>query len=125
MYQQKNKTATYRIITDEDGRRRYRFFCDISGAVGCTTKPQGGKASEQELMSAWESEGRECFNHCHKCGKWVSDVMYNADVLECVFCAPWEDKPKYCPHCGEAVSGEENKCKRCGSHLRYQGVLEK
>lgn len=27
--------------------------------------------------------------------------MYNADVMECVDCAPWENVPKFCPECGD------------------------
>lgn len=52
---------------------------------------------------AWEQEGKQHFNQCRRCGRWVSDVMYNADVLECVGCTPWENVPKYCARCGKKL----------------------
>ena len=48
---------------------------------------------------------RAKFNPCGRCGRWVSDVMYNADVHECVACAPWENLPHF-----QAVDR-----RRCGS----------
>ena len=67
-------TAKYRIIADSGGSR-YRFFCDVSGMVLCTTKPVRGDTQEEELKMAWETEGKQHFNRCAKCGKWVSDPM--------------------------------------------------
>ena len=61
------------------------------------------------------------FNHCKKCGKWVSDVMYNADVHECVECAPWQESPNFCPQCGKQLSAPERFCPRCGAKLLYEG----
>ena len=117
----KNKTtAKYKIVPEVSGNRYY-FFCDISGALICITKPYKANSPEKELSLAWEFEGKEHFNKCHKCGNWVTNVMYNADVLECVDCAPWESKPNFCKFCGEAVTGDEDICLSCGEHLRYQG----
>lgn len=59
----KRRTAAYKVIANSEG-----------GAV----------------EAAWEKGGRAKFNPCGQCGRWVSDVMYNADVHECVACAPWE-----------------------------------
>lgn len=117
----KNKyTAKYKIVPEVSGNRYY-FFCDISDALVCITKPYKAMSPEKELLLAWEFEGKEHFNKCHKCGNWVTNVMYNADVLECVDCAPWEAKPNFCKFCGEAVVGDEDICLSCGKHLRYQG----
>ena len=113
-------TANYRILSDAE-ENRYQFFCDLSGALGCITKPVRADTPEKELQLAWESEGRWAFNQCHRCGKWVSDAMYNADVLECVKCAPWEEQPEYCPQCGQKLSEAGKLCPRCGSLLRYEG----
>ena len=115
------KTAAYRIITDAGGNR-YRFFCDLSGAAMCTTQPVMAETQEEELMLAWESEGRKHFNLCHNCGKWVSDAMYNADVSHCVECTPWESLPRFCSECGEKISTEDTYCRRCGSKLQYREV---
>ncbi len=93
-------TASYKLIADAGGNR-YQFFCDLSGALACTTEPIRADTPEEALMIAWKREGRQHFNQCHKCGRWVSDVMYNADVMECVDCAPWENVPKFCPECGD------------------------
>jgi len=115
------KTAAYRIITDAGGNR-YRFFCDLSGAVMCTTEPVMAETQEKELMLAWEKEGRQQFNHCHRCGKWVCESMYNADVCHCVECTPWEDRPKFCSVCGAPIPADDNFCRKCGAKLLYREV---
>ena len=115
-------TAKYRVIADSGGSR-YRFFCDVSGMALCTTKPIRGNTQEEELKTAWETEGRQHFNRCAKCGKWVSDPMYNADTLQCVDCAPWQEKPNYCSHCGIAISLSDRYCNACGTRLRYGEVV--
>lgn len=119
----REKCAKYKFITDGEGKMRYQFFCDLSGALEYTSQPVK-KDTDKELEKVWVTEAREQFNHCNKCGKWVNTVMFNAEVLECVACAPWEDSPKYCPHCGkEAINQTGNKCKSCGLSLRYEGVM--
>ena len=115
-------TAKYRVIADSGGSR-YRFFCDVSGMALCTTGPIRGDTQEEELKIAWETEGRQHFNRCSKCGKWVSDPMYNADMLQCVDCAPWQKKPNYCSHCGIAISPSDRYCNACGTRLRYGEVV--
>ena len=116
-----NKIAKYRIIADSGGNR-YRFFCEASGAVVCTTKPVKADTHEQELLLAWESEGKGKFNHCPRCGRLVCDTMYNADVCECVDCAPWEGKPKFCRKCGVAIPKGTTFCTKCGIRTRYGEV---
>ena len=114
------KTAAYKVIADAGGTR-YQFFCDLSGALLCTTTLYHAAAPEQELLLAWASEGKPKFNLCRKCGKWVSDVMFNADVHECVECAPWQEVPNYCPHCGKKLTDPERFCPSCGTKLLYEG----
>lgn len=116
-----HETATYKVIGDSGGRR-YRFFCDVSGMAVCTTRPIQGETPEEELLAAWESEAREQFNYCNKCGRWVSDAMYNADVLQCVDCAPWENKPRFCHRCGIDVALADTFCRKCGAKLQYGEV---
>ena len=65
------KTANYRVLSVDNGRR-YQFFCDLSGALVCTTQPVLMDTPEQELAQAWEGEGKSMFNHCRKCGKWAT-----------------------------------------------------
>lgn len=113
--------AAYRMIPDTNGNR-YHFFCEASGALACTTNPTRAKSPDEELWIAWELEGRAQFNRCQKCGRWVMDVMFNADVLQCVDCAPWEDVPKFCAQCGRGVSPEDVFCRKCGARLRYREV---
>jgi len=117
---EKKPTASYKVISDAGGDR-YQFFCDLSGALGCTTRPIRADTPEQRLQLAWEQEGRREFNQCRRCGRWVSDAMYNADVLECVECAPWEEPPEYCHRCGQKLSQPGKLCPRCGAQLRYEG----
>lgn len=119
----KKKTAHYKIITVFGGRQ-YQFFCDLSEALVCTTKvySETDPAAEPEL--AWNAEGKKHFQLCHKCGKWVIDAMYNADALECVACAPWEDTPKFCKFCGTRVSVFDAICPKCGKHLIYGGSFD-
>jgi len=114
----RRSAAGYKVLADPKGNR-YQFFCDVSGALICTTVPILLNTPEQELAFAWENEGRRHFNRCQKCGKWVSDVVYNVETLECVECAPWEEEPSYCPHCGEKVVENEIFCRKCKNRLRY------
>lgn len=113
-----NKTAGYKIIADSGGSR-YRFFCYVSGMVLCTTQPVRADTLEKELTLAWEGEGKAHFNRCKKCGRWICDVMYNADTGECVDCSVWEERPNYCAHCGEPITAKEVYCTECGARLRY------
>ena len=114
------KTASFKIIHTKDGNR-YRFFCEACGGAVCTTKPIRADTPEKELQIAWESEGKYRFNKCTKCGRYISDAMYNADVLKCVDCVPWEKKPRYCAHCGKELPSSPNSkyCKDCGAKLQY------
>lgn len=120
MYAEKTKTATYKIISDSSGRT-VQFFCDASGMLLCTVDAVKAASEEDALRIAWEKEGKKHFNLCHKCGRWVSAVMYNADTLECVDCSPWEDAPKFCKTCGAKVSSGDVYCPKCGAELKYGG----
>lgn len=112
--------ATYKIEKTPNGNR-YKFYCDLSGALVCTTKIYKTDTSEEELMMAWLNEGKEQFNVCHNCGKFVSDVMFNVDVLECVECAPFEVDVKYCKNCGTQIDDSTKPCPVCGKPLVYYG----
>ena len=115
------KTANFRVLPERDGLR-YHFFCALSGARVCTTRPILSDTPEQALELAWKTEGKRHFNHCGKCGNWVIDAMYNVDVLECVDCAPYEGIPRYCKTCGVKVgSGKADRCSKCGASLTYKG----
>lgn len=122
MAMNENKTAKYQIITDAGGNR-YKFFCAASGMALCITNPVRAETQEEELKIAWETEGKKLFNRCEKCGGYVSDAMYNADVLKCVDCAPWENKPKYCAHCGKEIPSSDRYCRDCGAKLQYGEVV--
>ena len=86
---QVRKTATYRVVTDSGGDRIFRFYCDISGELCCVTKPIRADTEEAALEIAWATEGRWEFNHCPKCGKYVSSAMFNVNAGLCLDCAPW------------------------------------
>ena len=64
-------------------------------------------AFEQELLLAWEKEGKKHFNICHKCGKFVINAVYNPEGAECVECAPFEAEAKFCKTCGAKVEPPE------------------
>ena len=115
-----NNTARYKIISDTGGNR-YRFYCGRSGMAACTTHHIRADTPAEELQLAWESEGKKYFNRCQKCGRWVTDAMYNADTLECVVCSPWECQPDFCPKCGERVPSSDDFCRKCGTKLLYRG----
>ena len=121
MAMKKQDTAKYRIIADSGGSS-YRFFCELSGMAVCTTTPINGNTQEEELQIAWETEGKQHFNRCTRCGKWISDPMYNADTLQCVECSPWEEKPNFCSHCGKRIIISARFCPSCGTKLRYREV---
>lgn len=111
-------TAAYRVLQDS-GEMRFRFFCEVSGAAICTTAPAQTQPVEAALDKAWISERWEHFSLCHRCGRWVSDLMYNPNPLECVDCSPWEETPAFCPHCGARVQDEHIFCRACGKRLQY------
>ena len=113
-------TANYKIEASPIGNR-YSFYCDLSGALVCTTGVFQAVSPDKELLLAWKTEGEQHFNRCHKCGKWVVDVMYNAEVLECVDCAPYEDEPDYCKSCGAKLTDTSKRCPVCGMPLVYEG----
>lgn len=110
--------APYQILQDGGGMR-VRFFCEESGAAICTTRTMPLMSAENALERAWRTEGRACFNRCQKCGRWVADVMYNPNTLECVECSPWEEKPAFCPQCGANVLNDGIFCHQCGGRLQY------
>ena len=118
---EKHKTAVYKVI-EKDGGRCYRFFCEASGMAMVTTRVYRGVPAADEVETAWTREGREHLNLCHKCGKWVCDAMYNADVMHCADCTPWENKPKYCSLCGIKVAISDIFCRKCGARLQYREV---
>lgn len=112
---------TYKVIEEHDGKR-YKFYCDLSGELLCTTKPYKADTPEKELMVAWNAEGKAHFNVCHKCGKFVSDAMFNVDVLECVECSPFEAAPKFCKKCGVKIEENIKFCTLCGTELVFGTV---
>ena len=116
-----SRTAKHKVVPD-DGGYRFIFYCDVSDAHVCTTgQIYQGDSVEEALLAAWQAEGRERFNRCHKCGKWVIDAVYNAEVLECVECAPYEAEPKYCKNCGTKIKDPVKSCPSCGKKLIYEG----
>lgn len=115
--------AHFKIITGAEGNR-YQFFCDISGALIYTSEPVLLDTIEQEVEFVWESDGKKHFNMCQRCGRWVSDTVYNVETLECVECSPWEEEPSYCPHCGEKVRDGAVFCVKCKNRLRYGNAGE-
>ncbi len=115
------KTAKYEIISNKRGNQ-YKFFDDLSGALVVETKPIKAETPEKELAIAWEKYGRKHFNQCRSCGKYVTELMYNADVCNCVKCTAWEMKPHYCSVCGVKVSLADKFCRGCGTELQYKEV---
>ena len=88
-----------------------------------TTEPICRETPEEELEAAWKEQGLKHFNQCEKCGRWVCDPMYNVDVMHCVDCTPWENKPKFCPRCGIKVGISDVYCRKCGIRLQYREVV--
>ncbi len=112
-------TANYLVTTDAVGNKTVSFFCASSGMLVYKSTPKSFANDEEAVQTAWNEEGKHHFDKCHKCGKYVSSVMYNADVLCCVDCAPWEDLPEYCKNCGEKVREGDVFCHKCGKILMY------
>ncbi len=117
---ERRKTAAYQVIPDAGGNR-YKFYCDVSGAHACTTAPYKADTPEDELILAWENEGKKHFSLCHKCGKWVISAVYNPEVFECTDCAPFEHATRFCKFCGSKVSGQPRICPVCNKKLHYEG----
>lgn len=115
------RTSAYKIVAGTEGNR-YRFYCDISGALVCTTKPYTAQLPEEELLLAWEKEGKQYFNVCPKCGRYVIDAVFNPEVGECTDCAPFEYETRYCKHCGAKIDADFNEqfCPVCNRKLHYE-----
>ena len=121
MTNNRHKTAAYKIIPSQVGNR-YSFFCELSGMLVCTTGTYYADNPEAELSAAWESEGKNNFNLCHLCGRWVDSVVYTPDMLTCVNCAPLEEDARYCKHCGAKVINGDIICSVCGKKVLYGGA---
>ena len=121
---QAKKTAAYRVIAGPGGKRVFRFYCDISGELCCVTKSIRADTEDEALEIAWETEGRWEFNHCPKCGKYVSSAMFNVNAGLCLDCAPWEDEyPSFCHHCGVRLQEPDACfCPICGARLQVGGT---
>lgn len=118
---EKCKTADYRLLPAQGGNR-YCFLCAVTGAQFSTDRVYQADDGAQELLLAWQTEGRSHFNQCHKCGRWVFDAAYNPEVLECIECAPFECEARYCKSCGVRVPAGSRTCPACGKPLYYEGV---
>ena len=115
------KVADHKVVSDGGGYR-FLFYCDVSGAHVCTTEEiYRGDTLESALQKAWQTEGRDRFNQCHCCGRWVIDAAFNAEVLECIECAPYEAEPRFCKSCGAKINDPEKCCPSCGRKLLYGG----
>lgn len=123
--EQAKKTASYRVMT-EPGGWVFRFFCDSSGQLGCVTGPIRADSEEAALDLAWQTEGRQHFNRCDKCRRYVSAAMFNLTAGQCVDCAPWEDAyPNFRHQCGVRIKDPEAYfCPNCGARLWNQGQAE-
>lgn len=123
--EQGKKTANYKVTADSGGWV-FRFFCDSSGQLGCVTKPIRADTQQAALETAWQTEGRAHFNHCDRCGRYVTSAMFNLAAGQCVDCAPWEDDyPNFCHHCGIRLKDPEVRfCPSCGTRLRSEGRAE-
>ncbi len=121
MAKEDRRTAPYRIVAETTAGKVFRFFCEASGAAVSTTKPIRAETENGALLLAWQNEGKQHFNKCHACGKWICDAMYNADVFNCVDCSPWEDPPSFCPKCGAPIPTGDTFCHSCGIKLMYGG----
>lgn len=49
---QAKKTAAYRVIAGPGGKRVFRFYCDISGALCCVTKSIRADTEDEALEIA-------------------------------------------------------------------------
>lgn len=116
--EQTKKTASYKVTADSGGFV-FRFFCDSSGELCCTTGPIRADTEACALDLAWETEGRLHFNRCDRCGHYVSAAMFNLAAGQCVDCAPWvDDYPNFCSQCGTRLSDPEARfCPSCGARL--------
>ncbi len=135
-------------MTEEDGRFRFTFFCDLCDG-GFTTKHISASTVKEAFERARE-EARPCFNRCHRCHRWICDSHYNEDVMMCTDCAPrqevyvakaqadamrrnieeaganatvWqgniESKVTVCPSCGKPA-GTGKFCSNCGASMEMK-----
>lgn len=117
---EKQRVPAYKTAREGDGVR-YKFLCELSEAAVCTTEAYEAPTVEEGALLAWEKEGRSHFNYCKRCSRYVSDAMFNVEVLECVACAPYEAEARYCKSCGAKVSDPKRPCSECQRPLVYSG----
>ena len=72
---EEKKTAAYKI-TPETGGNRYRFYCDVSGALVCITSPYHADTPEEELMK-------------RKAGSILTNAGNAADLLSTRYIIRW------------------------------------
>lgn len=99
----KNK---YEIKKTEDGVI-FLFYCDLCYH---TVSISGFNKDIHNI----QLEAMRHFNMCHACGKWVCDLHYNEEIMNCVECAP---KKMYCYECGKELLIHEKYCKNCGNKI--------
>lgn len=92
---------------------QYTFYCELTGLSVYTTTPITETDLQAAYLAAW-GEAKYYFNQCTKCSRWVSDLAYNIDDMQCVDCSPYQRKPKYCQQCGCPIPSGERFCRRCG-----------
>ena len=117
----KRLPASHKIVSRGKDGAVYRFFCELSGMTVYTSPPVTSETSEGELMLAWNA-AKPYFNFCPRCGRNVSDVMFNCDKSECVDCSPWLCLPVYCTSCGGRIGNGDLYCRRCGEAVERTGA---
>jgi len=75
-------TAIYMVIPSEGGHR-YRFLCEDTVTPVCTTSVYASPDPFQTALTAWEKEGRQHFELCPRCGKWIAADSYPAHASHC------------------------------------------
>lgn len=99
----KKRIVTYKVSKNAE-ENRYKFYCDLSGALVCITGVHKADTPEAEVMIAWKQKAKQLFNSYNKCRKLVADIVFNPDVSECMDCATYEAEPKYCKNCGRKIT---------------------
>ena len=122
------KTAAYKMVSDAGGNR-YRFYCDLSGALTCMTAPIRAETPENEVQIAWETVGRKHFKSlsqmrkiakkgsffCRCCGAFLTrETLYDYYRRQHSCCSGCgtvlTDDARFCPYCGvkthQSAAGE-------------------
>ena len=104
------------------------FFGGVLGSAGNSTfevqRAVGGKGHDDAIAAAVQ-EGKQYFHQCTRCGKWVcGQVCFNAQVGQCVDCAPNFQQELAASHAHAKSDAAHNQLRQAAQATDYVGGVD-